>query len=136
MRLREFFYSEESTGKKLEEIIRDEFKQTPKSTAFTPDGGRDASLDLYIELLKNDVEANLKKCGKLNLTIEEHEAFCHLLNNNSIVIRPADKESGIIIMDKDAFIQSLQQEMEQSSSYEATEVGVTNESKKKKKKKK
>ena len=52
MRLREFFYSEESTGKKLEEIIRDQFNQTPKSTAFTPDGGRDAFLDLYIGLLK------------------------------------------------------------------------------------
>ena len=69
------------------------------------------------------------------MTIEEHEAFCHLLNNDNIVIRPTDKGSGIVIMDKDAYIQSLQQEMEQSSSYEATEVGVTNESQKKKKKK-
>ena len=74
MQLREFFYSEEGTSKKPIEDIMDKFKQKQKST-FTPNEGRAASLDLYNELVKNDIVTDLKKCGKLNLSKDENDAF-------------------------------------------------------------
>ena len=43
---------------------------------------------------------NLKKAKKLNLTAEEHDAFLSLVHNDNIIIRPADKGSGIAVMDK------------------------------------
>ena len=106
-----------STSKKTVEDIRDKFKQKPKST-FTPNEGREASLDLYIELVKNDIVTNLKKCGMLNLSKDENDAFYQLLYSDSIFIRPADKGSGIVVMGKDNYMQSLQQEMEKNNSYE------------------
>ena len=85
-----------------------------KST-FTPNAGRDKCLDLYIDLIKDDVMGSLKKIKKINLTKEENSAFHELLHNDDIIIRPADKGSG-----KGEYIKSLEKEMEQRSAYERT----------------
>ena len=66
------------TSKKAVEDIRDKFKQKPKST-LTPNEGRDASLELYIKLVKNGIVTNLKKCGKLNLSKDKNDTFYQLL---------------------------------------------------------
>ena len=55
---------------------------------------------MYIELVKTDIVNNLKKAKKLNLTAEDHDAFLSLVHNDNIIIRPADKGSGIAVMDK------------------------------------
>ena len=105
-----------------------------KKSSFTPRSGRDQWLDLYIELVKNDIVNNLKKAGKLNITREEKDAFYSLLNNEDIVIRPADKGSGIVILDKDDYINKLQKEMTGSAAYVETEKDLTHETMKKIKK--
>ena len=51
----------ERDEKKKDEIL-DRFVQKPKST-FAPSAGRDESLDLVIELMKNYVVSNVKKRG-------------------------------------------------------------------------
>ena len=119
MRLREYFYNadNEDDDDNDDKDIRDKFKVKQKSF-FTPSRGRDQWLDTYIELVKNDVANNLKKCGKLNLSRDEKNAFYSLLHNEGIVIRPADKGSGIVIVDKTEYIQRLQKEMTDSGSYE------------------
>ena len=43
------------------------------------------------------------------------------------MIRPADKGSGIVILDKDDYIKKLHSEMEQSKSYEETDADIINE---------
>ena len=54
-----------------------------------------------------------------------------MLYKDSIVIRSADKGSGIVVIYKDIYTQSLQQEIEQSNSYAETEMYLTKESHKK-----
>lgn len=74
---------------------------------------------------------NLKKVEKLNITDSEQEAFKTLLFNDQIVIRLADKGSGIVILDKQAYIDSLEIEMQESSSYTETKDDITTASLKK-----
>ena len=119
MRLREYFYkadddNDDDTDE--EEDKKGKFKIKQKSF-FTPRQGRDQWLDTYIELVKNDVINNLKKGGKLNLSQDEKNAFYSLLHNEDIVIRPADKGSGIVVVDKTEYINRLHKEMTDSKSY-------------------
>ena len=126
MRLAEFFYDEEdSKADRLHE--EDEKFRVKKKSTFTPSSGRDKCLDLYIELVKDDVVANLRKSNKLNIPKKESEAFYELLPNKEIIIRPADKGSGIVVVDKEEYIKSLEEEMENSSSYEETDYHRTEE---------
>ena len=64
MRLGEYFYKadDEDNDDNDDKDVRDKFKVKQKSF-FTPSRGRDQWLDTYIELVKNDVANNLKKCG-------------------------------------------------------------------------
>ena len=126
MWLAEFFYDEEdSKADRLHE--EDEKFTAKKKSTFTPSSGRDKCLGLYIELVKDDVVANLRKSNKLNIPKKESEAFYELLHNKEIIIRPADKGSGIVVVDKEEYIKSLEEEMENSSSYEETDYDRTEE---------
>ncbi len=82
-------------------------------------------LFLYIELVKNDVISNLKRHGQLNLTYDENTALFELLHNDKIIIRPADKGSGIVVLNADTYVQSLENEMLSSNSYTETEKDTT-----------
>ena len=50
-----------------------------------------------------------------------------MLHNKKIIIRPADKGSGIVVVDKEEYIKSLEEEIENSSSYEETDYDRTEE---------
>ena len=115
MRLKEFFYDKEGN---LNDACNVQTKfQSKQKSYFTPNPGRDAHLDLYIELVKTDIIENLKKKGNFNVTKEEKAAFFELLNNPDIVIRPADKGSGIVVVDKNEYISELLTEMDRSDIY-------------------
>ena len=126
MRLKEFFYTEgtEPQTKQDEKDPLEKFK-VPKKSSFTPNKGRDMWLDMYVEMVKTDIINSLKKLGKLNISPEENDAFLSLLHNDDIVIRPADKGSGIVVLDKVKYVESLQEEMEESDSYTMTEDVLT-----------
>ena len=49
------------------------------------------------------------------------------INRNHYIIRPADKGSGIVVVDREEYIKSLEEEMENSSSYEETDYDKTEE---------
>ena len=129
MRLREFFYAEgtEPQTKQDKNDPSEKFK-VPKKSSFTPNKGRDMWLDMYIEMVKTDITNSLQKLGKLNISPGENDAFLSLLHNDDIVIRPADKGSGIVVLDKVKYIQSLQKEMEESDSYDVTDEDQTKKS--------
>ena len=132
MRLKEFFYDKEGN---LNDACNVQTKfQSKQKSYFTPNPGRDAHLDLYIELVKTDIIENLKKKGNFNVTKEEKAAFFELLNNPDIVIRPAYKGSGIVVVDKNEYISELLTEMDRSDIYERTEQKQIEDSYKKIKK--
>ena len=86
---------------------------------------------MYIELVKTDIVNNFKKAKKLNLTAEEHDAFLSLIHNDNISIRPADKGSGIAVIDKSEYMENMRKEMEGSNSYMETEGDKTKQARKK-----
>ena len=56
------------------------------------------------------------------------------MNNKEILIRTADKGSGIVVLDREEYIETLEKEMEQSSVYEMADNNRTGEAHKKVKK--
>jgi hypothetical protein len=127
MRLREFFQDKDTQGRRNEYEDKDKFT-VKRESHFTPIKGRDSWLDLYIQLVKNDVVNSLKKACKLNVTKEEKVALMSLLHNEDIIIRPCDKGSGIVVVDKADYIDKLYRELDDSASYMETDDDRTDAS--------
>ena len=77
---------------------------------------------MYIDCVRDDIVQGLKKNPIMNITKEEEKAFQDLLNDDSIVIRPADKGSGITALNRKDNIDELEKEMEESTMYKESEV--------------
>jgi len=116
MRLKEYFFTEEEEDGPPE--MDKPYRKTKPST-WTPKAGRDKWLDAYIKAVKEDFIAGLNCNFKLNITKEEERAMKELLSDDEIVIRPADKGSDIVVMDRDEYVQELQGEMSDCATYEA-----------------
>lgn len=63
MRLREYFFWQDRKEKTPEEKLTEK-----KESEFKPEKGRDAWLDLYIEVVKSDIIRELTRAKTLNLT--------------------------------------------------------------------
>ncbi len=116
MRLAEYFHSDENQERKNE---KEEY-EIKKESRFTPEPGREKWLDAYIEAVKNDILNGIKENGQSNITRQEKQALHTLLNDSSIIIRPADKGSGIVITDANEYVEKLRNELNDSTSYEKT----------------
>jgi len=99
MRLCEYFHDTGSSDDALE----DDDMMYKKESSWTPGAGRDKWLDAYITAVKDDVISGLRKKIKLNMSCDKEQAMQQLLNADDIVIRPADKGSGIVVMDKKTY---------------------------------
>ena len=63
--------------------------------------------------------------GNGNLSKEEEAALLELISDNDIVIRPADKGSGIIIMNTKDYLSKLDQEVGDGTTYRPVEDDQT-----------
>lgn len=114
MRLREYFYKEGEHQEMKEEVP--EWKK--KKSNFTPEQGRSKWLDAYIDAVKDDIVSNLQRKIQMNISKEEQRAMKELLHDQEIVIRPADKGSGIVVVDREDYIKELEKEVQGNLSYE------------------
>ncbi|CAC5375537.1 CSMD [Mytilus coruscus] len=80
---------------------QNEYSKFKKSSYFTPSPGRERWLDEYVQTIKDEVLSRLSRKFKTNITTEEEKAMRELLYDESIVIRPSDKSSGVVIMNTD-----------------------------------
>ena len=117
MRLREYFFDREGD----EEIENKEEKWKKKESFFTPEPGRDKFLDSYIDAVKDDIVMGKRSKVDANLSREEQRALTTLLKDTNIVIRPADKDSGVVVIDSKAYIQKLKEEVTGNKTYEETD---------------
>ena len=115
MRLREYFYGREEEQDDDEDDL---IKKKVKKSNWTPAEGRNRWLDQYLVEVKNDIMNGLKRDFRMNITKLEERALKTLMNDNSIVIRPADKGSGIVIMDSDAYKSDIEKELMENETYE------------------
>ena len=96
-----------------------------KTSRWTPPKGRDQWLDLYIEEVTSGVIQGLRKTGRSNLSKGEDEALLSLMKDDSIIIRPADKGSSFVILNKEDYIDKLSDEMDKGDGYEPTKGDMT-----------
>jgi predicted lactoylglutathione lyase len=62
---------------------------------------------------------------KMNITPSEEKAMKDLLNDPTIIIRPADKGSGIVILDANSYAGNLKQEIHDKSTYKEVPTDLT-----------
>ena len=137
MRLKEFFNDSKEipeTQTKIKDKKYDKIEARERNKIFMPPSGRDLNLDLYIELIKEDIFKGISNQTKNNLTCGEKEALKSLMNDEDIVIRPADKGSGIVVMDRKDYISKVTTDLNENDSYKKlpkdTTTTVTNKVKK------
>ena len=120
MRLREYFYDAHNDDSDDEEAI-------PKKSDShcTSPVGRDKWLDAYLDAVKEDIIKNVKRKVNKNITRTEEKAIKELLDDNGIVIKPADKGSGITIIDTKDYRDMIFQELSDSSTYKQTSEDLT-----------
>ena len=123
MRLREYFYD---NNKMHQAATNDKTSKT-----WTPGSGREHWLDLYIQTIKEDIVKNIRTQFKKNLNRREEAAMKDLILDDSIVIRPADKGSDIVVLDASDYKDSLKKELEDSSTYTQIDKDVTQDACKK-----
>ena len=68
-----------------------------------------------------------KQPRKKNLTKEEYKAIKSLKNNKNIIIKPADKGSAVVILDRNAYIKEGQRQLNDTKFYEKTTSNYTGE---------
>ena len=96
-----------------------------KKTHWTPDKGREPWLDLYVEEVIRSVMDGLRKNVGSNLSKGEEDAILELLKDEEIIIRPADKGSGIVVMNTSDYFDGLRKEVNDPSTYRPTESDQT-----------
>ncbi|CAG2190284.1 CFT1 [Mytilus edulis] len=125
MRLKEYFYNikEHEEVKEKSECS----KTRRKNKDFTPKPGKNIWLDTYIEVVKGDVMNGLKQRKSINLTTKEENALKDILQDDDIVIRPADKGSGIVVINKEEYFKKLEEEITNNDTYSETEQNTTHQ---------
>ena len=68
-----------------------------------------------------------KEPRKKNLTKEEYKAIKSLKNNRNIIIKPADKGSAVVILDRESYITEGQRQLNDTKFYEKTISNHTGE---------
>ena len=96
-----------------------------RKSRWTPEKGRDPWLDLYIEEVKRSVLAGVEKTKKGNLSVAEEEAILELMMDKDIIVRPADKGSGVVVMNTKDYWDGLNREVDDGSTYRPTEGDQT-----------
>ena len=115
LRLLEYFGSSEDTADYDPDEYANKFKE---SSTWTPPSGRDPHLGSFISALQQEVnEFAPPRYVKDNLNIEEREALRNLRHSTDIVIKPEDKGSSFVVMDKSEYIRTATAELSNSKFY-------------------
>ncbi len=120
MRVVELYYvtdEEDNSEGKYDDELRKQEEQKKKRTDNMPQLAREKWLDIYIEVVKQDIISDLKKNVHMNLTKDDERALQNLMQDDSIVIRPTDKGSGIVMMDYKDYDKTIKEELTNSKTY-------------------
>jgi len=58
-----------------------------------------------------------KRDFKINITKQENKAMKDLLEDNSLIIRPSDKGSGIVVLDTEKYRDDIEKDLLDASTY-------------------
>ena len=89
-------------------------------SSWTPPHNREIALEAFIKAVEEDVK-NIPpyKIGS-NLTVQEKEALHNLMSRTDIIIKPADKGSATVVMDREWYLRECYRQLENTNFYEKT----------------
>ena len=78
------------------------------------------------QLIISDIQnTQLKPCRQKNLTREQFQSIYTLRNNTNIVIKPADKGSGVVILNRDDYIREGERQLGDTNFYKSVDLDLT-----------
>jgi hypothetical protein len=116
LRLREYFAERQPQKQNsLSVLVR------PTNKLFVPNDSRNAALDSYINAIARDAKIEVKRAASVqptsNMSYSERNALRNLKNDQSIVIKQADKGSKTVIMGRDFYVQKNERQLSDVSLY-------------------
>ena len=90
-----------------------------KKSDWIPKPSKNKTLESVIHLIKSDVKniANQDSTTHGNLSKEERSALNSLKDRDDIVIKPADKGSAVVVMDKTAYVHEAERQLSDTRFY-------------------
>ena len=118
----QLFFTDPNQGSKPESIPSGgpfEHRSFKLKSTFNPVG------PFQLESMFHSIEQDLhrlkyKEPGKKYLTKEEYKAIKSLKNNKDIIIKPADKGSAVVVLDRQSYINEGQRQLNDTKFYEKT----------------
>lgn len=121
MRLTEYFFNENCDNSNTNE------NDTPfhnKST-WNPPHDRERALDTFLNAVKLDITTCKPKTIRDNLTPTERQAIRSLKERKDIIIKPADKGSGTVVMETTWYICECNRQLSDSIFYKRLTNDIT-----------
>ena len=88
-----------------------------KKSTFNPKG-KDAAIEIYLSRLEEEILSIDTKTNYNNLTRKERQALKNLRDDTSIVIKEADKGSGVVVWDREDYLKEASSQLEDKEVYE------------------
>ena len=122
IRLKEYFYEGDN--------VEGDFSNVPafrNKSVWCPERGRELAIEAYAQAVEEEILSSIKNEGASysNLSTSEREALKDLRSYNDIVIKEADKGSGVVVMDKDIYINEAFRQLGDCNVYRETPVDLT-----------
>ena len=96
-------------------------------SSWTPPSDRDSALNAYIGAIKSDIiTSNLNHITD-NLTQHERQALRNLKKRQDIIINPADKGSGTVVMDRTWYVDECNRQLNDPKFYKKQDGDITNQ---------
>ena len=121
MRLTEYFFDDNSSTANAN---KDDTPFHNKST-WNPPTDRERALDTFLDAVKLDITTGTPNKIRDNLTATERQAISQLKQRQDIIIKPADKGSGTVVMDKTWYIDECNRQLNDSKFYKRLNEDIT-----------
>ena len=124
--LKIFFMNDDKNSKKVYDPLQP-FQHQDLKVRSTWNPPVPPLLEHVKQLIINDLQnTKLEPCRQKNLTREQFLAINALKNNNDVVIKAADKGSGIVIMNRDDYIREGERQLGDINFYKCVDSDLTN----------
>ena len=122
LRLKEFFQNNQTNSTNPS----DEEKRLRCKGTWAPPNGRDAALDAFISAVENDIMSSKRRPIRNNLSRKERKGLTTLRKRTDIVIKPADKGSGTVMMDHYWYVNECDRQLNDTKYYQKQSSDLTN----------
>jgi reverse gyrase len=132
LRIKEYIHSKKENSEDLstdesdiKEVI--DIPSFVKKSNWIPKSSKNTRLESVIDLFKSDIKHNVDvHVPKTdNLTQAERSALRDIQEKDDIIIKPADKGSAVVVMDKTTYLQEAERQLSDCQFYEKLDSDPT-----------